>query len=467
MILQFNKSNFCVVPAIAGTLFFFTSCKKDTAVLINEAEISSEYFSGGETTVFNNGSTAFEQPSTNCNETELNMHADGDAAFEATFVTAPAAIGSGLGPIFNQTACNSCHPRNGRSAAPDNGTDLKGLLFRLSQNGVDANGGPMPLTGFGGQLQTKSIFGYQPEAKVNLSYIDQIQQFINGETYTLRQPLYSFYDSYIPMPAAYNYSPRIAPPVFGLGLLEAVSEAEILSFADVNDLNGDGISGKPNYVWDHITQQNKLGRFGWKASEPTLYQQSAKAYNGDMGITSPYFSLENSYGQPQNDTLTDDPEVDDNTVMLTAFYTQTLAVPARRNVEDETVIRGKNIFKAANCNGCHRMQMQTGTNPAVPSVNNQTIRPFTDMLLHDMGPALADNMPVFNANGQEWRTPPLWGIGLTKVVNGHTNFLHDGRARSIIEAIMWHGGEAEASKNYVKNLSKEDREALIKFLESL
>lgn len=464
---MFNKLGLGVVTALGVSLIFLTGCKKDAPVLNDQAEISEEYFSGGQTTVFNSGSTAFEQPSTNCNSAELIMHADGDAAFEATFVTAPAPVSSGLGPIFNQNACNSCHPRNGRSAAPSSGNDLQGLLFRLSQNGVDANGGPIPLTGFGGQLQTKAIFGYQPEAKVDISYIEQLNQFINGETYSLRQPQYAFYDSYIPMPATYNYSPRIAPPVFGLGLLEAVSENEILSYADVNDTNGDGISGKPNYVYDHITQQIKLGRFGWKASEPTLYQQAAKAYNGDMGITSPYFALENSFGQQQNDTITDDPEVDDYKVVLTAFYTQSLAVPARRNVEDEIVKRGKNIFTAANCNGCHRMQMQTGINPNVPSVNNQNIRPYTDMLLHDMGPSLADNMFVFNANGQEWRTPPLWGIGLTKVVNGHSNFLHDGRARNLLEAIMWHGGEAEASKNYIKNLTKEDREALLQFLESL
>lgn len=458
---------FCVVSVFTGTLPFFTSCKKDDPVAVPFEEISEEYYSGGETTVFNNGSTAFEQPSSNCNATELTKHTDGDAAFEATFVTAPAIVGSGLGPLFNQNACNSCHPRNGRSAAPVNGNDLLGLLFRLSENGTDPNGGPKPLTGFGGQLQTKSIFGFQPEASVSISYVDQVSQFLDGESYALRQPQYSFYQSYIPMPVAYYYSPRIAPPVIGLGLLEAVSEADVISYADVNDLNGDGISGKPNYVWDHINQQIKLGRFGWKASEPTLYQQAAKAYNGDMGITSPYFSLENSFGQTQIDTLTDDPEVDDYTVTLTAFYTQSLAVPARRDIENVTVLRGKEIFKAASCSSCHRMEMKTAINPDVPSVSNQTIRPYTDMLLHDMGSGLADHMNVFNANGQEWRTPPLWGIGLTRVVNGHTNFLHDGRARNLLEAIMWHGGEAEASKNYVKNLSKSDRDALVKFLESL
>ena len=237
---NFNKFACLILIVFA---FFFAGCRKDTEpTLLDEVELDAEYFSGGATTVFNSGSTAFEQPSTNCNSAELAIHTDGDAAFEATFITAPASVGAGLGPLFNQNACASCHPKNGRSASPTNPNDLQGLLFRLSEPGIDAHGGPKPLAGFGGQLQTKAIFGYQVEAKVNISYIDQLNQFLDGESYALRLPQYSFYQPYIPMPVAYNYSPRIAPPVIGLGLLEAVTESEVFAYADVNDVNGDGIS---------------------------------------------------------------------------------------------------------------------------------------------------------------------------------------------------------------------------------
>lgn len=450
------------------TVVLLSSCSRNEETIVsNENLDDAAFYSGGGTTVFNDGSSAFENPSSNCNAQEFSLHAEGDVLFEATFVTAPSIVNSGLGPVFNQNSCATCHPRNGSSPAPVTGNDLQGLLFRLSEPGTDAHGGPKPLTGFGGQLQTKSIFNIQPEGKVNLNFATQVLSFLDGNTYELQKPLYSFYDTYTPLPSSYSYSPRIAPRVIGLGLLEAVSDQTILMYEDENDNNGDGISGKANIVWNEVTQQMELGRFGWKATEPTLYQQSAKAYLGDMGITSPYFLNENSFGQPQLDTLQDDPEVSDDIVRKTAFYTQSLAVPARRNIYSADVVLGENIFSAAKCNSCHRPSMVTGILTDVPSASNQQIFPYTDLLLHDMGPDLADNFSAFNATGTEWRTPPLWGMGLTHLINGHTNFLHDGRARNIMEAILWHGGEAEQSRNYVKALSATDRARLIKFLESL
>jgi CxxC motif-containing protein (DUF1111 family) len=255
--------------------------------------------------------------------------------------------------------------------------------------------------------------------------------------------------------------------VFGLGLLEAIPEATILALADEGDQDGDGISGKANYVWDVQKNGLSLGRFGWKANQPTLIQQVASAYHDDMGITTSLLPRENSDGQSQYDGRGDDPELSDEILDVVTFYVQTLAVPARRDLDDPLVQRGEQLFDNARCSACHIPTLQTGTLSDVPEVSNQTIQPFTDLLLHDMGPGLADNRPDFLATGSEWRTPPLWGIGLVKVVNGHTNFLHDGRARGLLEAILWHGGEAEQSREAVQEMSTNDRDALIAFLESL
>ena len=262
-------------------------------------------------------------------------------------------------------------------------------------------------------------------------------------------------------------SPRIAPPFVGLGLLEAIPNADLLALADENDINEDGISGKPNYVWDILKKKKAIGRFGWKANNPNLLQQSAGAYSEDMGITNFIFARESSANQIQFDGREDEYEVSDSILTSVAFYIRTLAVPARRSADEPIVLRGKQLFMDAKCGACHKPMQKTATNVAFPEISNQTIFPYTDLLLHDMGSALADNRPDFEANGREWRTSPLWGIGLTKVVNGHNNFLHDGRARTLLEAVLWHDGEAEQSKEYVRQLSKDDRDALVKFLESL
>jgi CxxC motif-containing protein (DUF1111 family) len=262
-------------------------------------------------------------------------------------------------------------------------------------------------------------------------------------------------------------SPRVAPPVFGLGLLEAVDESSILALADEQDLNKDGISGKPNYAWNIVEGKKTLGKFGWKAANPSILQQSAGAYNEDMGITSFVFPHESSTGQSQYDGLDDEYEVSDSILYAVEFYIRTLAVPARRNADDAMVLQGKKIFTEAKCVACHVPRLRTKVDVSFPEISNQVIFPYTDMLVHDMGTELADNRPDYDATGQEWRTAPLWGIGLTRVVNGHQNFLHDGRARTLMEAIMWHGGEAEQSKEYIRTISGSDRAALIKFLESL
>jgi CxxC motif-containing protein (DUF1111 family) len=259
----------------------------------------------------------------------------------------------------------------------------------------------------------------------------------------------------------------MAPPVFGLGLLEAIPEMTILGLQDVSDANGDGISGKANRSWNVKENKMTLGRFGWKAAAPSILQQIAEAYKEDMGVTNFLFPVESTYGQSQYINYYNHTDLSDSLLYMNEFYVKTLAVPARRNVTDPEVIQGKKVFADANCIACHVPSHRTAVNVAFPPLSNQLIFPYTDLLVHDMGPGLADNRPDYLADGQEWRTPPLWGIGLTEVVNGHSNFLHDGRARSFMEAILWHGGEAENSKQYVKNLPKADRDALVKFLKSL
>jgi CxxC motif-containing protein (DUF1111 family) len=256
----------------------------------------------------------------------------------------------------------------------------------------------------------------------------------------------------------------------GLGLLDAISEASILQYSDPLDMNKDGISGRPNYVFSHALKREEIGRFGWKANEPTLEDQDAGAFNGDMGLTTNLFPNENC-GTDQ--TVCADlanggkPEVEDKQMKLMVHYSKFVAVPARRNTEMPNVIKGRELFFEANCHSCHRPTMTTRDDASHKLLSGQKIWPYTDLLLHDMGEELADNRPDGLANGSEWRTPPLWGIGLTGAVNGHEFYMHDGRARSLEEAILWHGGEAEASRESFKSMGAEKRAALLEFLNSL
>ncbi|MDP4200381.1 MAG: di-heme oxidoredictase family protein [Bacteroidota bacterium] len=448
----------------------FESCSNSVSSPPASTSSIDESMSGGSQTVFVQGVTAFSQVLPNVSADHAAMHERGDAQFEAQYVPAPASPNGGLGPLFNANACSACHVNDGRGRAPIGDESMVGLLIRLSVPGTDPHGGPNPAPGFGGQLQQRAAYDVAPEADVQISYSMQTHTFADGSSYELAAPSYTIANPYMPLPAGLMTSPRVAPSVFGLGLLESIPDDEILSHADENDLDGDGISGKPNMVWDATAQTMRLGRFGWKAGQPSLIQQSAGALNEDMGITNPIFRVESCHNQTQYWAVADSakaPEIGDAALRDIAGYMQTLGVPGRRNMGDAEVIRGKYLFNNAKCSSCHIPMMKTGTNPDFPELSNQTIFPYTDLLLHDMGPDLADNRPEYRATGSEWRTPPLWGIGLTYVVNGHTRFLHDGRARSLLEAVMWHGGEATRSREYVRMLPQRDREALVKFLESL
>lgn len=422
--------------------------------------------SGGFATVFDETSKAFSHSINGLSDHDEHIHELGDAAFEQTFVTAPAPVNSGLGAIFNNVSCISCHHNDGKGT-PTLGFTTSSMLLRISIPGTDAHGSPLDAPGFGTQLQDQAIFGKQPEIRTSINYADKIVTYPDGSSVVLRNPSYTITNSYIPLPAGYMISPRMAPPVFGVGLLENIPESTILSFADENDADGDGISGKPNYVYNSYSGKTELGRFGLKANNPNILLQVAGAYQQDIGVTNYVFKNESSAGQSQSDGLNDDPELPDSILNAVAFYVRTLAVPARRNTTDPDVMAGEKIFTQINCSGCHKPTVQTGVNVAYPYLSNQRIHPYTDLLLHDMGDALADNRPDFLATGKEWRTAPLWGIGLFQKTNGVPFYLHDGRARTLEEAILWHGGEAEKSKQQFMRLSQSDRSKLIKFLNSL
>jgi CxxC motif-containing protein (DUF1111 family) len=332
-------------------------------------------------------------------------------------------------------------------------------------------GGPLPHPVYGGQLQDKGIVGVPKEGRVTIRYREIEGSFADGETYSLRQPVYSFSGlQYGPLGDDALFSPRVAPAIYGLGLLEAVDLAVIEAAADPDDGDGDGISGKLNRVWDAATGQQQIGRFGWKANTASLYTQVAAAAHGDMGLTSSIFPRDNC---PQAQAACVDvpagaePELDDERLETLVLYARALAVPARRDIHDPAAIRGEALFNSIGCASCHTPSLTTGSDTLVPELAGISIRPYTDLLLHDMGEGLSDGRPDFEASGREWRTPPLWGIGLVDRVNMHGYFLHDGRARGFLEAVLWHGGEATAARDAAIALSKADREALVAFVASL
>jgi CxxC motif-containing protein (DUF1111 family) len=287
----------------------------------------------------------------------------------------------------------------------------------------------------------------------------------------LLAPVYVFEElAYGELSPETKFSPRVAPSVFGVGLLEAIPEAQILERADPDDANKDGISGRPNRVWDHVNKRAVIGRLGWKANQPDVAHQTAGAFSQEIGMTTtlrPEPNCTNIQIACIDAPDGGSPEISDEIFKRIVDYQRMLAVPARRNLDDAQVKQGAQLFASAGCAACHRATFKTAAVADAPWLSNQTIHPFTDMLLHDMGPDLADGRADFEASGTEWRTPPLWGMGLQHAVNGHTRYLHDGRARDANEAILWHGGEAEGAREAYKKMSRSEREALLKFLSSL
>jgi CxxC motif-containing protein (DUF1111 family) len=440
---------------------------------------SSEYedgeeLSGGDTTVFDEGVNAFSLSARNLEGERRDKFFVGNSIFRRTWVTAPSSTSGldGLGPTFNANSCGGCHFKDGRGAPPQrDGEEFLGLLIRLSVPGTDEHGGPVGEPSYGGQFNHRSILGVPAEGVSTVRYTEVPGTYGDGSPYSLRRPAYDLTDlAFGPMAGDVMMSPRTANAMIGLGLLEALDEQTIVALADEDDADGDGISGRVNRVWDPKSSSVQLGRFGWKANVPGIEQQVAGAFNGDIGITSPLFPNQNCPPAQTACVAAIDggsPEIDQDKIDEAVYYSRLLAVPARRDVKDSEVLRGKSLVIDAGCTDCHTQKLVTGQLADFPEVSAQTIYPYTDMLLHDMGDELADNRPDFLANGREWRTPPLWGIGLVFAVNGHTNFLHDGRARDFAEAILWHGGEAERSREAFRTMSASDRAAVIRFLESL
>ncbi|MBL8982524.1 MAG: thiol oxidoreductase [Gemmatimonadetes bacterium] len=418
---------------------------------------------GGAMTTFNFTAAAYDQPAPNLTAAELAVHDAGDVHFASEYFP-----NTGLGPQFNNVYCQGCHRDNGRGILPAAGASLQPLsmVLKMSLPGTSSNGGPVSVPNFGTQLQTRRVQPVALEGRVTVTHTAISGLYGDGQRFSLIRPALTVVSPHRPLPGGIQYSPRVAPPSIGMGLLEAIPAQAILALADPSDVNGDGISGRANTTWDAIAQRTALGRFGVKASTPTIRQQVAGAYNEDIGVTSSVFPAENCEGVYAA-CARHAPELADSRLNAVTFYTQTLGVPARRNMNDSTVRMGNAVFNSIGCANCHVSQFTTGTLPGVPAASNQVIHPYTDLLLHDMGVVLADRRPEFLANGQEWRTPPLWGIGLSQTVVPGSGFLHDGRARTLTEAILWHGGEGLSSREAFRTLPANLRSALVTFLSTL
>lgn len=455
----------------------------DDAPRFTKAE-PGEARSGGATTVRKTDQNAFSLPSANLPPSRRVDFSVGNSFFRSPWVIAPSTTTArdGLGPLFNTNACQNCHIKDGRGhpPAPD-AANAVSMLVRLSIPDAPEfaklieQAGVVPEPVYGGQFQDMAVPGVTPEGKVRVEYSAVPIRFKDGTEVELRKPLLQFTQlGYGPMHPDTRFSARVAPPMIGLGLLEAIPEEAILANAAAQAKENNGIKGRANRVWDDELQKTVVGRFGWKAGQPNLNQQNVHAFSGDMGLTTslrPFddcTDAQTACKQAPNGNGPDgEPEVSDNILRLVLFYTRNLAVPARRGVNDEQVLAGKNLFFQAGCQSCHTPKYTTAANAAEPELANQVIRPYSDLLLHDMGDGLADNRTEFQASGRDWRTPPLWGIGLTQAVSGHTQFLHDGRARNLLEAVLWHGGEAQKAQQQVLSFNAEQRAALLAFLNSL
>lgn len=421
---------------------------------------------GGETTVFEDSRKAFTLVSRNLEEEHKSAFFLGNSLFNKNWIQAPGSADArdGLGPLFIARSCSGCHIQDGRGQPPLEGDDYVSLLFRVSQKG-GAGGEYHPHPVIGGQVQTRSLSDDVREPEILVKYQHVFGRFADGEKYTLQKPIYSLSET-----EDVVLSPRVTPAVIGLGLLEAIPDSLLETWADPGDRNKDGISGRINTVIEIETGNKVTGRFGWKANQPSLHQQVASAFNGDLGITSSLLPKENSTStqaaQLAGFVSGGEPEISNRLLDSVVVYCQTLAVPAQREPQKPSVVEGKALFHKLDCASCHKSVVTTGSHE-IASLEYQLIQPYTDLLLHDMGEGLADHRPDGDATGSEWRTPPLWGIGLVETVNKHTRFLHDGRARNIEEAILWHGGEAQQSKEAYTKLKKQDRAKVLEFLNSL
>ena len=431
---------------------------------------------------------AFSQPSANISFEDLAQFAIGNGLFRRPWVSSPSSTRSadGLGPLYNARSCQRCHLKDGRGHPPvDAGDSAVSMLIRLSvppRTGEErarldsGRAQVIPEPTYGTQLQDVAVPGRAAEGRIRIARARRDVTLDDGAVITLEEPRYTIDElGYGPFDPRVMTSPRVAPPMIGLGLLEAVAESDILARADPDDSDGDGISGRARRVWSPENGRMMLGRFGWKAGAASIVDQSAAAMSGDIGISNPLAPAAWGECTSRQTVCRAGPhgaeaggfEAPAEIMDAIVFYSRHLAVPARRAVDDPFVLRGKALFYRIGCTGCHVPKHATRSDWPVDELAGQLIWPYTDLLVHDMGDGLADGRPEGGASGREWRTAPLWGIGLTDVVSGHSRFLHDGRARNLAEAILWHGGEAETARNAFGALTKVERDALLAFLNSL
>ncbi len=431
---------------------------------MDAAEIKKDR-AGGPLTVEDDGALAYMRMAPNLPEAQRERFVRGERLFRTAWQEKGGTfVFHGLGPLYNRLSCVGCHTGNGAGFAPSQPHEpMLGMLVRLSVPGSGPHGEVVPHPAYGDQFNHLGVRGVPGEGRTEVQWQQTEETLADGTVVSLRRPEIRLVDlNYGPLGADVMLSPRIGQPIYGLGLLEAVSEADLIALADPKDQSRDGISGRVNRVWDPEQQRVVAGRFGWKANQPSLKLQIVSAMLGDMGITSSLLPQQNcteAQTACRAAATADKPELTDAQVEDLLIYHRGLGVPARRNTDDSQVMAGEKIFATIGCNACHREQLRTA--------DGVVFYPYTDLLLHDMGDGLADGRPDFLASGTEWRTPPLWGIGLRSAVDERAGYLHDGRARTTLEAILWHGGEAQAAANQVRALPTAGRQALLAFLGSL
>ncbi|MCJ8319191.1 MAG: hypothetical protein MJK12_06135 [Colwellia sp.] len=486
-IKRINKKKFLTKLLTTSIVLLVVGCSESNIPAWHKSEATP----GGTMTAKRLSTLTFVNPGKAASSTEKLNFWTGFSLFKDPWVIAPSSTADrdGLGPLFNTRSCVSCHIDGSRGfiKSINSGSSLA-LVIKLGlvEKKLTANSlieDPV----YGDQIQTKGIpfkhaqLSVMPfaEASLEINYEKITGEFLDGTEYELLKPSYQLTDlAYGELAENIGLSPRLAPNIFGAGLLDAIRDEDLLSQEDINDSDNNGISAKYNRVMNYETGELALGRFAFKARHPNLQQQVAAAFRNDIGITSTLFPEENCTAKQLNcqqaavlgtsvRSDTDKVEISDKLLALVVSFNQLLAVPPARNLIAKDTMQGRALFYQLGCQQCHTPSYQTDINYKVAVLANQRIWPYTDLALHDMGRLLSDNVNEVNATGQEWRTPPLWGIGLQKKVVGQQRFLHDGRARNITEAILWHGGEAENIKQRFVELDQFERQALVKFLSSI
>jgi len=475
---------FCLVLTLSIYAWYSTSRIQSLFISI-PAFTEQEHLPGGEMTAKRLSERTFIHAGRNVQGQEKLSFWTGFSLFRDPWVIAPSSTSDrdGLGPLFNTRSCISCHLAGARGHAPIIGVSKpSALVIRLGPK--QSGSGLWADKNYGDQIQPRAIpiehhslsKKLQGEAKLDLEYTELVGAYADGASYSLREPMYKLVElSQGDIQENIGMSPRFAPVIYGLGLIEAISQQDLLSQEDIDDDNNDGISAKYNRVFNtgSHSEMNAIGRFGLKAKHSSLRRQIGAAFRDDIGITNAMFEFETcSHSQQdcvQASVLGEQASVElpDKLLDLVAVFTRSLAVPPARNLEAKEAQEGRRIFYEAQCASCHTPHYVTSTDYPVKTLSGQSIYPYSNFALHDMGEALADTVHEFSANGREWRTPPLWGLGLQQRYNKNAVFLHDGRARNIEEAILWHGGEAKQSQELFINMSLSERNALLTFLKAI